>query len=94
MINYKNKNLSSIVSGAVGLIFVAWSILVVTRMPVLTGFRQIEGDSLDGLLALGIELHWSNVFSGTAIGWQTTNFFFPAQDTWDIMMVSSCMVRF
>ena len=57
----------------------AWTIFIVTRGPVLSGLNRIPGDTLDAELARGIELHWSNVLSGSAIDWRTTDY--PVRDT-------------
>lgn len=58
-----------------------WTAFIIMRVPLLSHLRRIGGDTLDGTLALAIEMHWSHVFDGTALGWRTTNYFFPIQDT-------------
>lgn len=69
--------------GECALVFLAMfiSFVVVARVPLLSHLRLIGGDPLDGMLAMGIELHWTNVLDGTAIGWRTTDYFFPIRDT-------------
>ena len=62
-------------------LLILWTAFVIMRVPVLSHFRMIAGDTLDGMLALAIEMHWSHVLNGTALGWQTTNYFFPIRDT-------------
>ena len=60
---------------------VLWTAFLIMRVPVMSHFRRIAGDTLDGMLALAIEMHWGHVFNGTALGWRTTNYFFPIRDT-------------
>ena len=62
---------------------VLWTAFLIMRVPVMSHFRRIGGDTLDGMLALAIEMHWGHVFNGTALGWRTTNYFFPnSRHTW------------
>ena len=58
-----------------------WTAFVIMRVPLLSHFHKVAGDALDGMLALAIEMHWYHVFNWTAIGWRTTNYFFPIRDT-------------
>jgi hypothetical protein len=64
---------------ALGLIL--WTAFVIIRVPLLSHFERIVGDTLDGELALAIDMHWSHVVNGTAINWRTTDYFFPVPDT-------------
>jgi hypothetical protein len=71
----------SFVPPLLALLLTVWTASIVTRVPVLSHFHQIAGDTLDGMLALAIEMHWWHVLNGTALGWRTTDYFFPIGDT-------------
>lgn len=58
-----------------------WTAFVIMRVPLLSHFHKVAGDALDGVLALAIQMHWYHVFNGSAIGWRTTDYFFPIRDT-------------
>ena len=73
--------LRPVVAGLLSILTIAWAAFVIARVPVLSGLNRIAGDTLDGELALGIELHWSNVLHGTALSWRTTDYFYPVKDT-------------
>jgi len=60
---------------------VIWTAFVIMRVPLLSHFQKIAGDTMDGILALAIEMHWYHVFNGSAIGWRTAGYFFPIRDT-------------
>ncbi len=47
---------------------------------LLTGFGQVTGDRLDGLIQTSIFEHWFNVLRGRA-PWDTTAYFFPYHGT-------------
>ena len=70
-----------VVNGVVAAALTVWTAFVIVRVPVLSHFHKIAGDSLDGMLALAIEMHWFRVFNGSALGWRTTDYFFPIRDT-------------
>jgi hypothetical protein len=77
------RNLDSrvLVRMSLAAFLVLWTAFLIMRVPVMSHFRRIAGDTLDGMLALAIEMHWGHVFNGTALGWRTTNYFFPIRDT-------------
>jgi hypothetical protein len=77
------RNLDSrvLVGRSLAVLLILWTAFIVMRVPVLSHFHRIAGDTLDGILALAIEMHWGHVFNGTALGWRTTNYFFPIRDT-------------
>ncbi len=83
MLSLRAKTLDSkaLIHAFFAALLILWTAFVIMRVPVLSHFRMIAGDTLDGMLALAIEMHWSHVFNGTALGWQTTNYFFPIRDT-------------
>ncbi len=58
-----------------------WTFALSLRVPLLSHLRLIGGDTLDGSLALAIQLHWSNVLRGAALAWNTTDYFYPIKDT-------------
>jgi hypothetical protein len=76
-----HRHISRALVAICALILVLWTAFVITRVPLLSHFQRIAGDTLDGELALGIEMHWSHVLNGTAINWRTTDYFFPVRDT-------------
>jgi hypothetical protein len=74
--------LSSRIAGpVVSLALIAWAYFVIARVPLISGLHVVNGDPLDGLLAIAIQAHWPNVLTGQAIDWRTTNFFYPVPDT-------------
>jgi hypothetical protein len=77
----RNLDSKALVHPFFAALLILWTAFIITRVPVLSHFRMIAGDTLDGMLALAIEMHWSHVLNGTARGWQTTNYFFPIRDT-------------
>ena len=68
-------------NGATVAALTAWAAFVVIRVPVLSHFKLVAGDLLDGMLAITIQMHWTHVLDGTAINWHTTDYFYPIQDT-------------
>ena len=83
MLPLRARNLDSrvLVRMSLAAFLVLWTAFLIMRVPVMSHFRRIGGDTLDGMLALAIEMHWGHVFNGTALGWRTTNYFFPIRDT-------------
>jgi hypothetical protein len=77
----RNLDNRVLVRPSLAVLLILWTALIIMRVPVLSHFRRIAGDTLDGTLALAIEMHWSHVFNGTALSWRTTNYFFPIRDT-------------
>lgn len=77
----RHRYLRSALSATCAVLLMFWTAFVIVRVPLLSHFQRIAGDTLDGELALAIEMHWSHVLNSTAINWHTTNYFFPISDT-------------
>ena len=78
---FVSRKLRTTAAYAAAATLAVWTAFVIMRVPLLSHFHKVAGDSLDGMLALAIEMHWSHVFNGSAIGWRTTDYFFPIRDT-------------